>query len=396
MASHNRSRGFRRTALPLAACLLGWMLAPARLRAAEPTPTKPPPEKVAQALVQQLGDERFAQREKAVGQLVDLGLPALPALERGRRHPDREIRYRSERVLTIIRQNDFERRLEAFATDPDGDEDYGLPAWSGYRQRFGKTTDARALFVEMLRAEASLLQALDQRPTQAAFQLEQRAQQIQQVQLRSEQVPVGGIAAMLYVASRPDVNVSAQTSQIVFQCCFQGYFHKAITEGAHRALLRSLLGMAIERAEDWPAYVALQLAMRYDLTEGLAPAIRTLSGQANNQASLPFVRQFAILTIAKFGDPAHRELLEGLLDDPTPCSSLTIEKVRYETQLRDVALAALWKIHGQDPREHGFGNRVQDHPQVVFNTGTLGFPNDDERSAALAAWREWREMQPEG
>src|SRR5690606_7655582 len=86
---------------------------PAAIRAAEPSSgpeEATDPAEQARRYVEQLGDEQFAVRERAVSRLIELGLPALPVLEQSRRNPDREIRYRSERVLVIIRQNDFQRR----------------------------------------------------------------------------------------------------------------------------------------------------------------------------------------------------------------------------------------------------------------------------------------------
>ena len=64
----------------------------------------------ATALVRQLGDERFATRESATARLIQLGRSVKQALEEGRTNADREIRYRSARILSIIEELDFQRR----------------------------------------------------------------------------------------------------------------------------------------------------------------------------------------------------------------------------------------------------------------------------------------------
>ena len=65
-------------------------------------------------LVQQLGAEEFSLRERATTQLIEMGVAAKNAVDAGRTHPDREIRYRCERIFQIVGELDFQRRLTAF------------------------------------------------------------------------------------------------------------------------------------------------------------------------------------------------------------------------------------------------------------------------------------------
>ena len=104
--------------------ILGLWLCAADVPAAEDTPRSEAATVAVDVptLVRQLGDERFATRESATARLIQLGRSAKPALEEGRAHADREIRYRSARILSIIEELDFQRRLAAFAvaiTAPD-------------------------------------------------------------------------------------------------------------------------------------------------------------------------------------------------------------------------------------------------------------------------------------
>ncbi len=54
------------------------------------------------ALVKKLGAQRFAVREKASEELLKIGPPALPLLEKARRDPDLEVARRAENLVTII------------------------------------------------------------------------------------------------------------------------------------------------------------------------------------------------------------------------------------------------------------------------------------------------------
>src|SRR5690242_1034905 len=58
-------------------------------------PHSPPIE----TLIEQLGDKDFQRREAASKALATLGVEALPALQRGRSHPDPEVRRRLDELI---------------------------------------------------------------------------------------------------------------------------------------------------------------------------------------------------------------------------------------------------------------------------------------------------------
>ncbi len=337
-------------------------------------------------LIRQLGDERFSLREAATEKLIEIGLPVLGAVEQATESPDREIRYRSERILAIVRQLDFQRRLEAFAANRDSGEDYDLPAWSRYRERMGDDPNARSLFVDMQRAEPDVLRILEESPKAAGHAIEDRCQQLQQaMQLFRQQLSVGNVAALLFVASEAEGQLPQQPAQILYGFCHQPSFRSALDEGSRRDLVRKLLGSYIVRGEDWTAYQGIMLAMQYELKEGLVPAEKMLKVGGNP----PHLQQYAILAVAKLGDKSHLPLLEGQLEDNTRLSARRVNDHTFETQVRDVALAALLHVSGQDASEYGF-DQLQPNEQLLFNPSTAGFENEEQRAAALAKWKEFR------
>jgi len=336
------------------------------------------------ALVQMLGNEEFATRERATTQLIEMGLPARSALEQGKLHADREIRYRCARILTIIDELDFQRRLAAFAAGRD--DEHGLPGWDRYRETFGGSAEARAMFVEMQKAEPDVMHAVEDGPQGVGKAIEIRCTQVQQIQRVARQpVSLGTVAAMLFAVSDQKVDLNFEAASALGSFCYQTELQNAMMDTEKRTILRRLLGDWIKRGDGWTAYQSLSLAMRYELKEGLVPAQKVLENPGNQ----PYIRQNGILAIAKLGDQSHTPLLESLLEDESRCASQRIKDKTYETQIRDVALAALVIMARKEPSDFGF-DRLQKNEMSVFVTSTVGFESDEKRKEAVQKWQEYR------
>lgn len=340
-------------------------------------------------LIDKLGDEQFVVREQATQQLLRLGLDANQALEGGTRHLDREVRYRCERILIQVRQLDFERRLEAFLNESGSGKPHDFPGWTPYQKEFGDTLDSRKLFVEMQRSEAGLLAALDKGPQSAIDAIAQRVQELQQAQqTQSQQVSLGSVTTLLFVATQARAETNQQVAQNVYSFCYQQSFRNGITSGANKELLRKLLGIWIRRGEDWLAYQGIMLSMQYDLKDGLVPAEKLL----RSPNSQPHMRQYAIVMLAKMGDENQVQLIETMLTDNKSIGTWQVNNVNISTQVRDVALAALIHVTKQDYKEYGF-DRIQMTQPYLFNPITAGFENDEKRNKAMEKWKAYRASQ---
>ncbi len=338
-------------------------------------------------LIQQLGDEQFAVRERAMTQLIEIGLPAREALQEGRQHADREIRYRCERIMSMVEELDFQRRLTSFSAGRSDGHD--LPGWERYRERFGDNAEIRALFVEMQEAESELMVAIENGPQGVSRAADTRCLVLQQAQRAGRQsTSLGSITALLFAVSEADVNLSMQTSSMLYTLCRQPTMNDAMSDRAKGKILRKMLGNWIENSQGWASYQTLFLAMQYDLKEGLIPAEKLLK----NPGEQPYARQQAILTVTKLGDgkdDKYVELLETLLEDTARCTAHRINNVTYETQLRDVALVAILIMKKQDPKKFGF-DRIQMNPSTSFSTSTVGFENDDTRKKVFKKYEEFK------
>ena len=74
--------------------------------------------------------------------------------------PDPERRAAARRLVALIDQSEFHRRLEAFAADTEGRQRLTLPGWDQYQKLVGSDPAARALFVDMQRHEGALIAAM--------------------------------------------------------------------------------------------------------------------------------------------------------------------------------------------------------------------------------------------
>lgn len=341
-------------------------------------------------LLDQLGDDQYLAREQATEKLLKLGSQAVTVLETGRRHPDREVRYRCERILLQIMQQDFELKLTAFLRDAGTGKRSDLPGWEGYKSSYGDTRETRLLFVEMQKAEPELLSALERNAEGAITMLTTRVQEFQRsLQGQANEIPAGSMASLLWVAVKARAESNLATGQQLYSLCHQPSFRNAITTGVHKDLMRKMLGEWIVRGDDNLAYMGIMLAMQYELKEGIGPAEKIMK----NQASQPYIRQYAILMLARLGGPEHLPLIEACLTDERSIGTWQIQNVNINTQVRDVALASLVLVTKQDPKEYGF-ERLQTNNQQLISPITAGFESADGRNNAIKKWREYREKMP--
>ncbi|MEQ8790782.1 MAG: hypothetical protein RIC55_31075 [Pirellulaceae bacterium] len=338
--------------------------------------------------VLRLGDDDFTVREQAAAKLLEAGASAVAALEEGAVSNDREIRYASQRLLAAIRRSAFEERLAAFARD--GEEAVGgqLPAWDVYRQLLGNSEQSRQLFVEMQRAEPQLLAAIDKGRREAAYQTNLRCEVLQrEMQVYNREISLATVASLLLAAGHPQVVLPQQSGSLLYSYCYQGGVRAALAGGDYEPQVRKLLGRYIAQSDDTTAYQGLVLATQYEIKEGLEPALRILR-DTNQQ---PYAIQFAILAIARLGDKQQMEAVEPFLADATHVTHRRVgdDNRLVAVQVRDVALAALVHLSGQDYRDYGY-RHIQPNPQTVFTANSACFENDADREKAVQRWRDYR------
>jgi hypothetical protein len=166
---------------------------------------------------------------------------------------------------------------------------------------------------------------------------------------------------------------------------YQPAMQLGLRGGSKGEPLRRILGAWVARTSgSTNAYTGLMLSMQYDLREGLEPALN-LVRQPGSQP--PFL-QFALLVIGRFGDKEHIRLLEPLLENANTVFKQDLNGQSLRCEVRDVALAVLVHLSGQEPKDYGL-SRVQPDAQMLFITSTIGFTTESGRAQAIKKWREW-------
>ncbi len=345
-------------------------------------------------LIRQLGATRFSDRERASKTLLSHGLNVYTTLQSVQDHPDRETRLRVRELLSDLVQLDRDRRIAGFLSgEHREDSQYeNLPGWELMRQIAGDSSASRRLMAEMLQGNWDLLSSADRDPSDAATLLMQRCKDLQDaVSLRREQVQTADVAALLLLAVHPETGIYQNTQQQIYNFCYRIRVQPAPSDpSAEVDPLRKLLGAWVSRPADVgnTAFYSLNIALRYALPEGLVPAVQIL----DENAAAPYIRQYAILSVARFKDHQSRHRLESLLHDDSVCYTQKDPRskhVAFESQIRDVALAILIHLDGRDPAEFGF-TRMRTSNSMVFQPNTLGFTTQEKRQEAIDAYLKHR------
>ena len=341
--------------------------------------------RLATKLVTQLGHEQFKMREQASVKLIELGIVGSDALLAGRSSPNREIRYRSNKLFALVFEADLENRLEAFERSDDPTQGYGLPGWQRFRKEVGTDATSRALFMSMQEQERKLLQAVvDDNRIRGEFA--RYCEHLEKQYLLGRRPSnTATIATLLFVGNDTRVHVTDSIRRMISVSCRDPDFIATIREGKNRTPLAKLVSNWIVRDAEHEVWNVLYLGLITNVDRCLPYARQVLKTPQNNVE-----RQLcALLCLAKFGKANDIPLLEELLDNKTVYAQSQLAARVIETQIRDVALAALVQITGQKPLDYGF-DRMQTHRNEVFYPRSLGFTSEEKRTAAIAAWHKYR------
>jgi hypothetical protein len=390
----------------LGLCCLAWLhLCGGRVSAqTDAPPTKAEPSKVqptsdlqSEVLIRELGSPSYEGREKASEALLRLGIAARPDLELALNSNDAEVRYRARKILTKVLADDLAKRIEAFIRDVDGKQKLTLPGWESFSKQFGTDNPARELFVEMIRDEGPLVEAIQ---TNDAKVINEKLRgsigkltQRMQAGAFQKTPPAGQAAAQLLAASHPDVSLDDRQFVRLTQFAYQSvFFQKAVrsTQGPSRKLLQQWLAKDSGAMGD---NNKLMMAVNFTLPETLDIGRRCLKPDRPGRYRLS-----GILAVAALGKADDIALLEPLLNDETVGMTQQINKKKIEIQIRDVALAGVVKLSGQDLKKYGFSAAAVIGPQIIKKPDldiAQAFAIDaPKRDAGIKQWREWRAAQP--
>jgi outer membrane protein assembly factor BamB/tetratricopeptide (TPR) repeat protein len=374
--------------------------------AAPETPKDVPTAEELAGLVRELGNPSYETRARASARLTQLGLKAQTVLTAALKDGDPEVRRRCRWIMAEVLEADNRRRLDAFLADTEGKQEHDLPCWLRYRRVIGADKTAREVFVQMQRAEEGLMASAALGSPTAAESLKARFQQVWRMMSTPDPTgrvtpSLGTIAALMFVASNTEIDLPQEVidSPYLQNVVHQQEFQKALQDNALKPVARKILGQWILRPGNLGMVInKLQLAIQFQVPEGLYPAVRTI-GQDKNKVP-GHVRIFGISALGFLGGKPHAARLVPLLDDETECQRHMVNNVTFVIQTRDVALAWLVHLTGQKHADYGMENakaefdRIKQHNQYWVNYGTFGFREPAKRDEALKRWKTWAASNP--
>lgn len=364
----------------------------------------------AAALIASLGDESYLARRGAEVDLLARGEAVRNDLaQAATEHLDPEVRHRSRRLLLALDavrakayRDALEGRLATFVEDDHAaSKDYDFPGWKAFRTSVGSERHARELFAHMQRNEPELLAKCEGPPEELSKALAARCLAIMQSMshpLPSFRTPItpGRAAALYFAAANKDITLDAKAATQLYSMANQATIRTALADADESGPLKKVIGnwIALDQPGDRNlGYYKVLLAMQHDMKEGREAGLNMIKDDKAAATSYQYLQ--ALLAVAKYGSEKDIDTIEPLLKNNTVCQTSTVsagaERKTYTTQVRDVALATLVQLSGQEHREYGF-DRLQKHPKSMFQTHTLGFEQNDEkgREEALAKWQRWK------
>lgn len=350
--------------------IAAWCCLATAARAQEPATDAP--RATAQQLVAQLGDASFEQRERANRQLLEFGLEARAALDEGMRHPDAETAFRCRRLWDEVRF---------------------LAGWQQASLIVGDSPAARALYDKMFLADPVLWYQLAENPGPTDGLFPERRARLEQA-VKQAQVPAvlleGTLANAFYFGLlAKQANPQQQLERLDDLLRF-GTSRQALKDDQVLGDLWGLWAKATDMGmeSDGPALDRLLGALQNN-----RPQARDIARNMLAEERIPAgQRQYALLTLAKFKNPADDEVIQKWLNDSSPLDTLFSRGIVIKSQLRDVALAATIYRAGQDPGAFGFEYAKPD-PNTLYSPSTLGFKNEEERAQAVKNWTDFAAKQ---
>lgn len=347
-------------------------------------------ERIAQ-LSHRLGAADFSRREQAEAELLSLGPSALPTLRRMLPDADLEARHRLTRIIETL---EVSRRAQALTTFRNGklpDDPRLVAAWNACERLTGDDQAARDLFAEMVRDEPWLVNALTGSREDLRMSFERRCADVfvQQLQRQQAQRSVATVAALLLAARQPDCYPSPLASNCLLKCIREGTFVEVMERPNRPAPLERLVGVWLADAQSSNPQDRLQMAVKFDLVEAVEVARQIVAQRAPGPQL-----SYAVMYLAKTGNPSYLHDLELLLDDVTDLQARRQNTgaqgstTTFSSRVQDVALVGLLHLTGQDPRSYGFTG-LRPHDSTIYAATTVGFESQEQRSAALAQWKRW-------
>lgn len=334
--------------------------------------------------IAELGDGEFVIRERAQQRLLAAGEAAKEALLRAKKDQNLEVRTRAARLLANVRRMEFQQRVEQFLAGERMDEP--LPGWDAFRKLAGDSPKTKLLFVDVVKGDEALLQAVDAGRDVSA-ELAARVQDA--TRNRYVPPPQENIAMITFLAA----HLTAEQYQRVYSSLYSFYRNSTVSNAIRSkpplmALFSNWLRHILKQEGTGSSQSRiLYLVLEYDVKEiAIEFARKTLRNTGVSQSTL----QQAVTCVGRFGDKSDLPLLLKHLKDTrvTNTWSRGQGKPLVKTQLKDRALAMAIHLVGKKPADFGFPFPIANN-KYVYQVYSCGFETEEHRKTAHKNWEKW-------
>ena len=390
----------------------------------------------ARELVQQLGSDQYATREKAEQELAKMGRLARPVLlEAANTDPNQEVRARCSSLLPKATALDLKARIDVFLADADGKYEHDLPGWHQFRgvlreewSLFGFDVwsdhsldkPARAVFAEMIAApdNRQIMMAVGGPKSElssiaSARRQELYAQKFPRAMVRGgrvigasttlgRDVTVDDIATLLFVESLVPSKFAPRATSIERLITASGFTNAAReTDDKGRVLLALASAWIDSRSDPIDLYQTMTIATNLGLKEqGCRVAARLLS----TAGVVGTYRGMAASNLASNGNKDHIPLLDKALADTAVAYTIREnavakalnERPTHDVQVRDMALAAAISVSRQKLEDYGFVDNFASAGGMSSTSYTYSrhYIPAEKREAMHKKWKDWRAKNP--
>lgn len=347
-------------------------------------------------LVKLLGSPRFTERASAEKELLRMGQAAVPAIEAAMKSPDVETKTRCERLLKLIDDHEWRRKLDDYVADVKGERKYDLPLLKEYQKLLGNGQAARQLYAEFALTNRQLLVSAAGERKLGLVNYESRCSDLfRQLysDMKVEKAAKADLACLLFISThlKSVPTWDPNTRDIVDFFANPG-LREAVTDEKTGEAFRKLL-LAWAGCQEGELVKSQQFFLYFVQANNFKVALPLVRRWIRDKDCSPVnVRPLAVAVLGKVGGKDAADELRKLWADDTV---LKDSFMGHEFRLCDQALAASIRIAGKNPKDFGVGEL--DLPlkapttTTVFPTGWVitfhGFPSDEARRAAFEKWK---------
>lgn len=343
-------------------------------------------------LIEQLGSPRYKDREKAASELVRMGRGAKIALQDGAKSADPEVSSRCLQLLPQALTLDLLHRIDVFLKDTEGKEKHDLPLWKVYQEKIGGEAESRKLFAEMLKANAALLEVVEEQPDKATLRIQHRFNEMYQEMFGNQFGGRGGyrpnalnpaeLAAVLFACSTPAYK-PVQPDWMLSNLYNQQQFTTLLKDEKTGVGYRKVFFTYLEgRMDDNTLNQCVWMLAQHNIKSAADVIAKALK---DGKATQVYTKASAICCVGTLGAKTNIPVLEPFAKDTTQLQGFVIGGNRGEVKVQDVALANIIHLSGKNPKDYGF-KMWNVYPNQLIQYHQLGFATDDDRKAAFKKW----------